>query len=273
MIAMPMQRALYPSDWEAISLRIRERAQWRCEACGVAQGAEVASVSDKGKMYRIVLTVAHLNHDPADCSESNLRAWCQSCHLRYDVEHHARNRARHRREAQVEAGQLALWEPAITPSPRADASPSALAEVPVYLENASDASPQPQQVAARAGDDTLVVAPSESHRRRSQRHTGKAGRSTTAIVPPTSTPLLTKPLVWGKWPTAEEPLMIVSGGDGDSDDSGRCWVFVREMACGKDLLGVLLAPWEQRSERERVEQRWVAIERVRRVIESTAKGK
>lgn len=36
----------------------------------------------------IVLTVAHLNHEPADCRPDNLRAWCQRHHLAYDQEHH-----------------------------------------------------------------------------------------------------------------------------------------------------------------------------------------
>jgi hypothetical protein len=33
---------------------------------------------------KVVLTVAHLNHDPADCRDENLRAGCQLHHLRYD---------------------------------------------------------------------------------------------------------------------------------------------------------------------------------------------
>jgi 5-methylcytosine-specific restriction endonuclease McrA len=58
-----------------------------------------------GKMVDIVLTVAHLDHVPENCDgmesggpvkpveESNLRAWCQRCHLRYDAAHHAKNAA------------------------------------------------------------------------------------------------------------------------------------------------------------------------------------
>lgn len=179
--------------------------------------------------------------------------------------------------------QPSLWESATaaTPSPSAGASPSALAEVPGHLGNTSDASPQPQQVAAPVGSaplDSRAVKPSESHRRRSpvQRHEQQRQRA--ASVTPAQP--IGEPLVWGAWPTAEEPLVIVSDGVSDGDGAGdsgsesaRRWVFVGPFACGKELLGVLLAPWEQRSERERVEQRWVAIERVRRVIESTAKGK
>lgn len=36
----------------------------------------------------IVLTVAHLDHQPENCSPGNLRAWCQRHHLAYDANHH-----------------------------------------------------------------------------------------------------------------------------------------------------------------------------------------
>ena len=35
----------------------------------------------KGK---VVLTVAHLTHNPQDCRREYLKAMCQRCHLRYD---------------------------------------------------------------------------------------------------------------------------------------------------------------------------------------------
>ena len=43
----------------------------------------------KGK---IVLTCAHLDHVPENCANTNLKALCQKCHLRYDREHHAATR-------------------------------------------------------------------------------------------------------------------------------------------------------------------------------------
>ena len=36
----------------------------------------------------IVLTVAHLNHEPEDCRPENLAAMCQRHHLAYDAQHH-----------------------------------------------------------------------------------------------------------------------------------------------------------------------------------------
>lgn len=44
---------------------------------------------DDGKWIVIVLTVAHLDHQPENCGMSNLAAWCQRHHLAYDQEHHA----------------------------------------------------------------------------------------------------------------------------------------------------------------------------------------
>jgi len=55
----------------------------------------------------VVLTVAHLNHQPEDCADVNLKAMCQRCHLRYDVPHHQRNAAATRRAAK---GNRELFE-------------------------------------------------------------------------------------------------------------------------------------------------------------------
>jgi hypothetical protein len=34
---------------------------------------------------KVVLTVAHLNHQPEDCRDENLLACCQRCHNRIDA--------------------------------------------------------------------------------------------------------------------------------------------------------------------------------------------
>lgn len=74
----PENKARYPKDWKQISLRIRARADNKCEDCGV----ENYSIRDGSK---IILTVAHLDHTPENCTDDNLRAWCQRCHNRYDA--------------------------------------------------------------------------------------------------------------------------------------------------------------------------------------------
>lgn len=128
-----------PREWAAIRDRILERAGNRCEKCGVSGRAigyrekdgsfvqlaasredvgmevEVASL-DGHKVVEIVLTIAHLDHDPTNSDESNLRAWCQRDHLCYDAELHAENAARTRSEkkrtAATVAGQAVLLESA-----------------------------------------------------------------------------------------------------------------------------------------------------------------
>lgn len=108
----PENKALYPANWREISHRIRfERAGGRCEGCGVENYQPHPETGS-----RVVLTVAHLDHDPRNCdgmdtggpmlpaNESNLRAWCQRCHNSYD----AANRRRGIRERANE-GQMELF--------------------------------------------------------------------------------------------------------------------------------------------------------------------
>jgi hypothetical protein len=40
------------------------------------------------KVIVIVLTTAHLDHDPSNCAPENLSPMCQRHHLRYDQQHH-----------------------------------------------------------------------------------------------------------------------------------------------------------------------------------------
>lgn len=88
----PENRARYPKDWKAISLRIRnERAQGQCECsgeCGSDHGERCPEFNgmehtETGSI--VVLTVAHLDHTPENCSDDNLKAMCQRCHNRYDM--------------------------------------------------------------------------------------------------------------------------------------------------------------------------------------------
>ena len=100
---MPMDRTKYPPDWEEISLAVRARAKWKCEFCGAAQG-EPHPVTGS----RVVLTVAHLDHDTTHNGLENLRALCQRCHLTYDAQLHAQHARETRRKRLLEAGQMEL---------------------------------------------------------------------------------------------------------------------------------------------------------------------
>lgn len=98
----PENRRRYPRDWQQIRFRVLRRAQYRCEGspvypdCRAVQG-ETHPVTGS----RVVLTIAHLDHTPEHCAETNLRALCQRCHLAYDHEHHQRTAYATRREGRA----------------------------------------------------------------------------------------------------------------------------------------------------------------------------
>ena len=125
---MPMIRSRYPKDWKVISARIRfDRAKGRCEWCGALNGsagyrnrageyiqlwedwhdAEEWPPDDGCRPVRIVLTVAHIDHDTMNNSDKNLAALCQRCHLCHDAKHHAANAAKTRDRKR---GQRRLFE-------------------------------------------------------------------------------------------------------------------------------------------------------------------
>lgn len=100
---MPFHKERYPANWKEISLRIRARAGGKCEFCG-AENYKPHPITGS----KVVLTVAHLDHNPQNCADENLKALCQRCHLRYDIEHHKRNSANTRHKKILERGQFEL---------------------------------------------------------------------------------------------------------------------------------------------------------------------
>jgi hypothetical protein len=51
------------------------------------------------RIVPIVLTIAHLDHDPTNNADTNLAALCQWCHLHHDRQQHGHNRRVTRAEA------------------------------------------------------------------------------------------------------------------------------------------------------------------------------
>lgn len=119
---------------ERISERIREREGQKCKTCNAPNGQIVWRSKDGsaymlqrgevfsaingeemgrcrgsewpgGNMVKIVLTVAHLDHDPTNNADDNLAALCQKCHLAYDAKHHQANANKTRRSRKA-VGEL-----------------------------------------------------------------------------------------------------------------------------------------------------------------------
>jgi 5-methylcytosine-specific restriction endonuclease McrA len=84
----PENKSKYPSNWKKISKYIRYiRAKNKCEFCGVENYTINPRTGSK-----VILTVAHLDHNPANCDFDNLKALCQKCHNKYDAKHRAETR-------------------------------------------------------------------------------------------------------------------------------------------------------------------------------------
>lgn len=84
------RRKEYGPGWTKLSKRIRfVRAGNKCEFCG-AENYKPHPITGS----RVVLTVAHLDHDHRNHAEENLKALCQRCHNRYDAAHRQVSRKR-----------------------------------------------------------------------------------------------------------------------------------------------------------------------------------
>jgi 5-methylcytosine-specific restriction endonuclease McrA len=104
----------YGEAWAVLALTLKFCADYRCECdgrCGrPAEHLEDGRCRNRqgepayGTGSKVVLTIAHLDHEPSHNERSNLMVACQGCHLHYDREHHGQTRA-----ARLErAGQLTL---------------------------------------------------------------------------------------------------------------------------------------------------------------------
>jgi len=73
--------------------------------CGRKRGEAYETKS--GIIDRIILQVAHVNHDPKN-PHAELIALCKACHMKYDSYPHWRTRRRKAYERERAAGQLEL---------------------------------------------------------------------------------------------------------------------------------------------------------------------
>lgn len=114
----PENRSLYPSNWKQIRADILKRAKNECEWCGIPNGAQgfrddqgifhksaFDDIDGEYKWITIVLTIAHLDHDPTNNDPNNIVALCQQCHNRHDKDHRKES-ARKTRRARKAIGDL-----------------------------------------------------------------------------------------------------------------------------------------------------------------------
>ena len=106
---MPIDYAEYHPKWKLISKLIRHnRAKGKCEQCGAINWSYVNKytrklcLEDEEDAIKIVLTVAHMDHDKTNNRFSNLKALCQKCHLNHDRGQHIMNRKYCKRKNQLE---------------------------------------------------------------------------------------------------------------------------------------------------------------------------
>ncbi len=107
---MPIDYSKYHPQWKShIRPKILSRAKFRCEQCSrehlkyyLKNDKESFGALDLNYLTwcaersipvtKIVLTIAHLNHDVTDNREENLKALCQRCHLNHDRPHNIAKR-------------------------------------------------------------------------------------------------------------------------------------------------------------------------------------
>lgn len=133
----------YPADWPAIREGIRLRANNMCEQCRAPNGEIIArgggkdagsymlfdgqvfdagtgdpmgyargSEYDADRFVRVILTVAHVDHDETNNAPENLLCCCQRCHFSLDRHDNTERRKKSRETA---TGQQPLFGRKVCP--------------------------------------------------------------------------------------------------------------------------------------------------------------
>jgi hypothetical protein len=89
----PENKLRYPPHWKDIRAKILERAGHKCEGSSAYPDCRAVNYEPHPVTgSKVVLTIGHLKEPVEDCSDENLKAWCQRCHLTYDALSHAESR-------------------------------------------------------------------------------------------------------------------------------------------------------------------------------------
>jgi hypothetical protein len=118
---MPMDRKLYPKNWEEIALAVKSESNWTCEQCGKIcrrSKEKLAAFCKRTNEWKEVarrpqsftLTCAHYpDRDPDNCARENLIALCAPCHLKIDSRQHAQSRVTNQFKEKEAGGQLNVF--------------------------------------------------------------------------------------------------------------------------------------------------------------------
>ncbi len=83
----PENKNKYPKNWKEIRKEILKRADNKCEGSPKYPDCRAENYkSHPVTKSRVILTIAHLDHNPENCNKNNLKAMCQRCHNTYDIE-------------------------------------------------------------------------------------------------------------------------------------------------------------------------------------------
>jgi len=107
---MPINYKLYHPDWkDIIRPDILRRDNYKCKHCGLKNRLEGYrdgkgffvecdefmkqwAIKNHLRIFKIVLTISHLDHDITNNEYTNLAALCQKCHMLQDHEQHRLSR-------------------------------------------------------------------------------------------------------------------------------------------------------------------------------------
>jgi len=99
---MPIDYKDYHPEWKTrIRPDILKRADNKCEFC------DIPNYSTNVRGTKVILTISHQDHNKDNNDYENLKALCQACHLKYDMDRHVANRKRNQ-EAKKNKSQLTL---------------------------------------------------------------------------------------------------------------------------------------------------------------------
>lgn len=96
-------------EWLTFRARLLDRAGNRCE--GTPQHPECRAANGEPHPEtggRVVLTIAHMDHDETHADPGRCRALCQRCHNKWDAPHRRLNAAstRRRKSPQIDLEEL-----------------------------------------------------------------------------------------------------------------------------------------------------------------------